>query len=160
MPATSTAATDTANRELVVTRVFDAPRALVFRAWSSPEHLTRWWGPHGFTVHVCEVDFRVGCGWHIRMKSPQGVEDRQRGVFREIVAPERIVFTYAFEDEKGRRGHETIVRVTLEEVAGKTRLTVRQAIFESTEVRDDHIRGWGEALDRLTDYVTHSSHKE
>jgi uncharacterized protein YndB with AHSA1/START domain len=160
MPATSTAATDTANRELVVTRVFDAPRALVFKAWSSPEHLTRWWGPHGFSVHVCEVDFRVGGGWHIRMKSAQGVEDRQRGVFREIVAPERIVFSYAFEDENGTRGHESIVRVTFEDVAGKTRLTVRQAVFESTEVRDDHIRGWGETLDRLNDHVTHASHKE
>jgi uncharacterized protein YndB with AHSA1/START domain len=159
MPATSTAATDP-RREVTITRVFDAPRALVFKAWTRPEHLSRWWGPHGFTVHVCEIDFRVGGAWHIRMRSPQGVEDRQRGVFREIIEPERIVFTYAFEDEDGARGHETIVTVTFAEAGGKTRLTVHQEVFESVEVRDDHVRGWGEALDRLTGCVVQALHKE
>jgi len=159
MPATSTAATDP-KREVTITRVFDAPRALVFKAWTDPEHLSRWWGPRGFTVHVCEINFRVGGGWHIRMKSPQGAEDRQRGVFREIVESERIVFTYAFEDLNGNRGHETIVTVTFADVAGKTKLTVHQEAFESVVVRDDHVRGWGEALDRLTDCIVQTSHKE
>jgi uncharacterized protein YndB with AHSA1/START domain len=153
MPATSTAATES-SREVVITRVFDAPRALVFKAWTNPEHLVRWWGPHGFTVLKCEMDSRVGGGWYIRMRSAQGREDRQRGVFREIVAPERLVFTYAFEDEVGKRGHETIVTVTFTDDAGKTRLTVHQAIFESDEMRNDHVRGWGETLERLTDYVS------
>jgi len=160
MPATNIGATESTGPELVITRVFDAPRVLVFKAWSSPEHLSRWWGPHGFTVHLCEMDFRAGGGWHVRMKSPDGVEDRQRGVFHEIVEPERIVFTYAFEDLNGNRGHETIVTVSFADVAGKTKLTVHQQVFESVVVRDDHIRGWGEALDRLTDYVEQTSYKE
>ena len=159
MPATSTAATDP-KREVTITRIFDAPRALVFKAWTQPEHLSRWWGPHAFTVHVCEMDLRVGGGWHIRMRSPQGVEDRQRGVFREIVEAERIVFTYAFEDENGIRGHETIVTVTFADAGGKTRITVHQAVFESVAMRDDHVRGWGEALDHLADYVIKAAAKE
>jgi uncharacterized protein YndB with AHSA1/START domain len=159
MPATSTAATE-ARSEVTVTRIFDAPRALVFEAFTSPEHLKRWWGPHGFTVHVCEMEARVGGAWHIRMRSPQGVEDRQRGVIREIVAPERFVFTYAFEDESGRRGHETIVTVTFADVGNKTEVTVHQGIFESVEVRDDHVRGWGEALDNFASYLNRTSHKE
>ena len=156
MPATSTAATDAATREVVITRVFDAPRALVFKVWTQPEHLSRWWGPHGFTVLKCEMDFRVGGGWYIRMRSAEGRDDRQRGVIREIVAPQRFVFTYAFEDERGQRGHETLVTVTFADEGGKTRLTVHQAIFESDEVRNDHIRGWGEALDRFEAYIARS----
>ena len=100
------------------------------------------------------------------MRSPHGVEDCQRGVFREIVEPERIVFTYAFEDfaerktsgrwsdESGNPGHESIVTVNFEDLGAKTRLTVHQAVFESTTVRDEHVRGWGEALDNLAEYVT------
>ncbi|HLI79765.1 MAG TPA: SRPBCC domain-containing protein [Candidatus Binataceae bacterium] len=159
MPATSTAATES-SRELVITRVFDAPRALVFKVWTQPEHLSQWWGPHGFTVLQCEMDFRVGGGWYIRMRSAEGREDRQRGVIREIVAPQLLVFTYAFEDERGQRGHETVVTVTFAEVGGKTMLTLHQAIFESDEVRNDHVRGWGEALERLTEYVLSASIKE
>ena len=165
MGARSIAMNESAEREVTITRVFDAPRKIVFEAWSAPEHLMRWWGPHGFTVTLCEMDFRVGGAWRLRMRSTAGVEDRQRGEFREIVAPERIVFTYAFEDfreretsgrwsnESGRPGHQTIVTVNFEDLGGKTRLTVHQAVFESVEVRDDHVRGWGEALDRFAAYM-------
>ncbi len=157
---------EAADRALEITRIFDAPRALVFKAWSAPEHLKRWWGPTGFTVLSCEMDFRVGGAWRLSMQSPQGVVDRQLGEFREIVEPERIVFTYAFEDfpqrqtsgrwskESGQPGHQTIVTVNFEDLGAKTRLTIRQAIFESAGVRDEHIRGWGEALDRFAAYVT------
>jgi len=138
---------------VTIIRDFDAPRHLVFQAWTQPEHLRRWWGPHGFTVESCEMDLRVGGGWQVRMRSPQGVVDRQRGVVREIVAPERLVFSYAFEDEHGRRGHETTVTVSFADRGGKTRLTVHHAIFESVTVRDDHVGGWGEALDHLAQYV-------
>ena len=153
MPARSTAATESAERVLVITRDFDAPRSLVFKAWTQPEHMMRWWGPHGFTVESCEMYLRVGGAWNLSMRSPAGRVDRQRGVFREIVEPERLVFTYTFVDESGNRGHETIVTVSFADVGGKTRLTVHQAIFESDEVRNDHVRGWGEALDHLAEYV-------
>jgi uncharacterized protein YndB with AHSA1/START domain len=149
----SRATTDTASRELVITRVFDAPRSLVFKAWTHPDHLKRWWGPHGFTVLSCTMDFRVGGGWSLSMQSPAGVVDRQRGLFREIVEPERLAFTYAFEDEHGKRGHETIVTLSFADLGSKTELTLRQAVFESVAVRDDHVRGWGEALDHLAEYV-------
>jgi uncharacterized protein YndB with AHSA1/START domain len=156
-------------RELTITRVFDAPRALVFKAWTTPEHMMRWWGPHGFTCLSCTMDLRVGGEWRLAMRSPAAVEDRQRGVFREIVAPERIIFTYAFEDfaerktserwseESGLPGHQTIVTVNFEDLGAKTRLTMHQAVFESNLVRDEHIRGWSEALDHLAQYVTTSA---
>ncbi len=156
MAAESSTSTESGDRGLVITRVFDAPRGLVFKAWTQPEHLMRWWGPHDFTVLKCEMDLRAGGGWYVHMRSAHGSEDRQRGVFREIVQPERLVFTYAFEDENGTHGHETIVTVTFADAAGKTRLTLRQGIFESVAMRDDHVRGWGEALDHFAEYVTKS----
>jgi uncharacterized protein YndB with AHSA1/START domain len=155
----------TANRELTLTRIFDAPRGLVFKAWTTPEHMMRWWGPQGFTCLSCAIDLRVGGTWRLAMRSPAGVEDRQRGVFREIVEPERIVFTYAFEDfaerqtsgrwsdESGNPGHETLVTVNFEDLGRQTRLTIHQAVFESVLVRDEHVRGWGETLNRLGEYV-------
>jgi uncharacterized protein YndB with AHSA1/START domain len=154
MGARSDAMNKSADRELVITRIFDAPRSLVFKAWTAPEHLMRWWGPHGFRVLSCEIDLRVGGAWRLSMRSPAGVVDRQQGVFREIVEPERLVFTYAFEDESGHAGHQTIVTVSFAEVGSKTRLTVHQALFETVTVCDDHVRGWGEALDHLAEYVT------
>ena len=153
MAAKNDRTTEPAERVLVITRIFDAPRTLVFRAWTEPEYLMRWWGPNGFTTTSCEMDLRPGGAWRVAMRSPQGREDRQRGIFREIVPPERLVFTYAFEDAAGNRGHETLVTVTFAEHEGKTKLTVNQAVFETVAVRDDHVRGWGEALDHLAKYV-------
>jgi uncharacterized protein YndB with AHSA1/START domain len=156
-----------ADRELLITRVFDAPRPLVFKAWSKPEHLMRWWGPHGCALTVCETDFRPGGSWRFCMRGPGGGEEWQQGVYREIVEPERLVFTYSFpsgsrgftEDAKGKPGHETIVTVNFYDDDGKTRLTVHQAVFENNTVRDDHIRGWNEALDHLAAYVTQAELK-
>lgn len=144
---------ESSERTRVLTRIFDAPRSLVFKAWTEREHLMRWWGPRGFTVTSCEMDLRPGGAWRLSMRSPEGREDRQRGIFREIVPPERLVFTYAFEDAGGNVGHETLVTVTFAEDEGKTKLTVNQAVFETVAVRNDHARGWGEALDRLAQYA-------
>lgn len=146
-------AEESSERTLVLTRICDAPRSLVFKAWTEREHLMRWWGPRGFTVTFCEMDLRPGGGWRISMRSPEGREDRQRGIFREITPPERLVFTYAFEDAAGIIGHETLVTVTFAEHEGKTKLTVNHAVFETVAVRNDHVRGWGEALDRLAAYA-------
>jgi uncharacterized protein YndB with AHSA1/START domain len=153
MAAKNDIATESAGRELVITRIFDAPRSLVFKAWTQPEHLMRWWGPHGYTTTSCEMNLRPGGAWRLSMRSPQGHEDRQRGIFREIVPPERLVFTYAFENAAGNSGHETLVTVIFAEHDGKTKLTVNQATFETVAVRDDHVRGWGEALDHLAKYM-------
>jgi uncharacterized protein YndB with AHSA1/START domain len=138
-----------ANRELVITRIFDAPRSLVFKAWTEPERLVRWWGPLGFKTRVSKMEVRAGGAWRFCMRSPEGIENWQQGVYLEIVEPERLVFSYAFEDTTGKPGHETRVTVTFAEDNGKTRLTVHHAVFEAVAVRDDHARGWGETLDRL-----------
>jgi len=127
----------TTDRELVITRVIDAPRRLVFKAWTQPEHIARWWGPQGFATIHCEMDVRVGGTYRFGMRSPQGTDHWKRGVYREIVEPERIVFTFAWEDADGNRGHQLLTTVTFAEQGTKTRLTLRQATFETSEGRDD-----------------------
>ncbi len=158
MAARSSAEPDATDRELLITRIFDAPRHLVFKAWTEPERLMRWWGPHGFTTTSCKMDVRPAGVWRFCMRSPDGIEQWQQGVYREIVEPERLVFTYAFEDASGKPGHQTLVTVNFSDYDGKnnlkkTRLTVRQAVFETVAVRNDHVRGWNEALDHLATYV-------
>jgi len=143
-----------ADRELVVTRVIDAPRRLVFKTWTQPEHIARWWGPQGFTTIHCEMDVRVGGAYRFGMRSPQGTEHWKRGVYREIVEPERVVFTFAWENADGTLGHELLTTVTFDEQDTKTRLTLRQAAFETTEWRDSHRQGWTSTLERLAEYLT------
>ena len=142
-----------AENELVVTRVIDAPRRLVFKAWTQPEHIARWWGPQGFTTIHCDMDVRVGGAYRFGMRSPQGTEHWKRGFYREIVEPERIVFTFAWEDADGAPGHELLTTVTFAEDGARTRLTLHQAVFATTERRDDHGRGWTSCLERFAGYV-------
>ncbi len=153
MAAGTDAVAGAPERVLVLTRLFDAPRALVFRAWTRPEHLVRWWGPKGFTTPSCEMDVRPGGAFRILMRSPEGTDHRLRGVYREIVEPERLVFTWAWEDEDGNPGHETVVTVTLAEQGARTELTLHQAVFESVTARDSHRGGWTECLERLAEYL-------
>ncbi len=152
MPAKSIDGTDS-ERVLNLTRMFDAPRSLVFKAWAHPEHVMQWWGPRGFTVLSCEMDFRIGGAWSLSMRSPEGRVDRQRGIFRDIVEPERIVFTYAFVDDRGQAGHEMVVSVSFEDLGAKTRLILHQAIFESVTLREEHVAGWSESFDNLDQLV-------
>lgn len=140
-------------RVLVITRILDAPRELVFKVWTQPEHLVRWWGPPGYTLPSCKAEFRPGGAYRYLMRSPAGIDSRLVGVFREIAAPERLVFTFAWEDEGGKLGPETLVTLTLAEHGAKTKFTLHQAVFESLTARDSHHGGWSGALDRLADYV-------
>ncbi|MGE0736820.1 MAG: SRPBCC domain-containing protein [Alphaproteobacteria bacterium] len=140
--------------ELVITRVFDAPRHLVWKVWTDPAHAEHWMGPRGFAAPHIEQDARVGGSWRLCLRPDGGGEYLwQGGVFREIKAPERIVFTFAWDGPGGRRGHESLVTVTLEEQGNKTKLTFRQAFFESVEQRDGHRVGWSSSFDRLADYA-------
>ncbi len=141
-------------RELVVTRVIDAPRRLVYRAWTQPEHLARWWGPKGFTTIHCEADIRVGGHYRFGMRSPQGTDFWKRGVFRELLEPARIVFTFAWESNDGTLGPELLTTVTLDEQGSGTQLTLHQTGFESIERRDDHVQGWTSTLERFAEYLT------
>jgi uncharacterized protein YndB with AHSA1/START domain len=152
MAATTDAAAIAAERELTITRVLDAPRSLVFKVWTEPSHLVRWWGPKNFTAPSCEMDLREGGAWRSCIRSPEGKDHWMQGVYREIVEPERVVFTFAWEED-GEPSHETLVTVTFAEENGKTRLTFHQAVFESVESRGSHHGGWSECFDRLEDYL-------
>jgi uncharacterized protein YndB with AHSA1/START domain len=153
MAARTNAAKAPVERELVVERVFDAPRRLVFRLWTQPEHAARWWGPQGFTTLLCQMDVRPGGAWRRRMRSPDGAVHVKRGVYREVVEPERLVFTYADEDAHGRLGRETLVTVSFAEAGGKTKLTLHQAAFDTAAARDAHQGGWTSCLERFADYL-------
>ena len=145
---------DPAEHELVITRVFDAPRELVFDAWTKTEHLQHWQGaPRGFTVITERSDIRPGGGFQICMRSPEGQESRLRGSYVEIVRPERLVFTHAWLDAAGNVTQETVVTVTFVARGQKTEMTLRQTGFKSTEARDGHRFGWMSALDVLADYL-------
>jgi uncharacterized protein YndB with AHSA1/START domain len=147
--------TETATgKELVLTRVFDAPRALVFKAWIDPQHFARWWGPGKFTNPVCELDARPGGVIHVVMRGPNGVDHPMGGVFHEIIEPERLVFTTtAFFDEAGKPRLRVLNTVTFEETGGKTKLTLIARVVESTPEVAAPIagmkEGWTQSLERL-----------
>jgi uncharacterized protein YndB with AHSA1/START domain/alpha-beta hydrolase superfamily lysophospholipase len=152
-------------QELVVTRDFDAPRGLVFKAWTDPAHLARWWGPQGYTMPHCTIDLRVGGSFLYCMRSPAGIDIWSTGVYREIVEPERIVYTDSFADEQGNivpATHygmsadfplEMLQTVTFEERDGKTRVTLRHAGIPAGEDREGTYAGWRETFDRLADLL-------
>jgi uncharacterized protein YndB with AHSA1/START domain len=143
-----------ADRKLVLTRTFDAPRALVFKVWTDPGHVARWWGPHDFTNPVCELDVRPGGAILIHMAAPDGTVYPMKGVFREIVEPERIVFSSgAVEDDDGNPGLEVLMTVTFTERAGKTTLTLEAAVVKATPeaawALEGMEAGWTQSLERL-----------
>ena len=139
-------------REIRMTRLFDAPRALIFEAMSKPEHIKRWWGclGEGYSVPVCEVDLRPGGAWRFVNRTPKGQDVTFYGVYREVAPPERVVFTEIFEQFPDT---ESVVTAVLTEENGKTRLTVT-CLYPSVDVRDMVIksgmeRGAGLSYDRL-----------
>ncbi|HEY2703228.1 MAG TPA: SRPBCC domain-containing protein [Candidatus Dormibacteraeota bacterium] len=149
MAPTTSESTTSADRELLLTRVLDAPRALVFRAWTDPEHLVRWWGPKGFTTPSCTMDVRPGGAWRICMRGPDGVDHWVWGVYREVVEPERLVTTWAWEEPDGSSGRETVLTVTFEEQGTRTALTLHHARFGDAVECENHRNGWSQILDRL-----------
>jgi uncharacterized protein YndB with AHSA1/START domain len=151
-------------RELVIVRIFDAPRELFWKYWTEPEYFKRWWGPEGFTTTVSRIDFRVEGVYLNCLKSPEGENYWSTGVYREIIEPERIVYTDSFSDSEGNQVPasyyemsvnwplELLVTVTLEEYEGqKTRLTLKHAGFPTGEDRDLTKDGWNESLDKLAE---------
>ena len=133
-----------------MTRTFDAPRERVFRAWTEPEQLVKWWGPKGFTVPDHTIDVRPGGAWRTTMRSPEGNDHIVAGVYHEITPPERLVFTWGWETE-GPRGHETVVTIELHERDGGTELQLTQELFENETSRDMHHQGWSGCMDSLDD---------
>lgn len=140
---------DTSTETLVLTRVFNAPRALVFKLWTEPEHVARWWGcPQTGTVDF-RNDLRPGGEFTAVMNLEGGATHRIWGTYREIVEPERLVFTWSWRGSEGFAGRDTLVTVTLAEKDGGTEVTLRHEAFAETEARDLHGQGWGSSLDRL-----------
>lgn len=147
---------DVAENQVVYTRVFAAPRDLVFEAWTRPEHVRRWWGPRGFTVTVCEIDLRPGGAYRFVQRGPDGNDYPFKGEYREIVPPERLVYTQIF-DVPGLSDHVLLVTGTFDEHEGGTLFTGR-LLFESTEDRvaamdTGMAQGMAETLDRLEEYL-------
>jgi uncharacterized protein YndB with AHSA1/START domain len=141
-----------------MTRVFDAPRALVWKAWTDPVHLARWWGPRMFTNPVCEVDPRPGGAIRIHMQGPDGSVYPMSGTFVEVVEPERLIYTAgALHDESGTPGLETHNTVTFDEHDGKTTLTQRIVVTRATAEAADALAGmeigWSQSLDRLAELL-------
>ena len=141
------------DREIVLTRVFDAPRRMVFDAFSKPELLKRWFGPRGWSLEVCEVDFKVGGGFRFVLRGPDGKAMGMRGVYREIVPPERSVHMESFDDYPG----ESQVTAVFVEEGGRTTMTAT-VLYPSKEVRDIVLQtgmehGAAESYDKLAELL-------
>jgi uncharacterized protein YndB with AHSA1/START domain len=148
--------TERKDRELVFTRIFDAPRELVWMAWTDPEHIARWWGPNGFTTTTYSMDFRPGGVWRYVMHGPDGTEYQNQVVYLEIVKPERLVLKHSGGEDTEKVTHQNSVTFVAE--GEKTRLTMR-LLFESAKemkrVVDTYgaIEGAKQSLARLAEYV-------
>ncbi|WP_454853649.1 SRPBCC family protein [Rhizobium binxianense] len=136
-------------REIVLIRDIDAPRDLVFSLWTKPEHLIHWWGPTHCSAPSVSVDLREGGAWRHCILAPDGKEYWSHGRYVEVAPPERLVFTFAWENEPGKPEHEMQVTIELQEKGEGTRL-----VFRKRELPDDtefrlQTEGWAEALEKV-----------
>lgn len=158
------------SEEFVISRLFDAPRALVWKAWTEPERLKQWWGPKGFKVHTCKVDLRSGGTFQYGMTAPDGSDMWGRFIYREIVAPEKLVFIVSFSDSSGGVTRhpwspnwplQILSTVLFEAQGGKTKVTVRWGPYEASEVerktfeegRPSMQQGWSGTLEQLEEHL-------
>ena len=149
-------ALDTTEREIVTTRTFDAPRDLVFKAWTDPKHVAEWWGPNGFTNTIIEMNVRPGGVWRFIMHGPDGTDYPNRTVFHEVVEPERLVYTHDSDIDDDPDGFH--VTVTFEARGHKTIVTMR-ALLKSVEAcvkakAFGAVEGGKQTLERFAEYVT------
>lgn len=166
MTARRDARTEPLGPMVTISHIFDAPPAAVFKAWTEPEQVMHWWGPNGFTTPVCKIDLRPGGAWHYCMRSPEGRDYWSKGIYGEIIEPERIVSTDFFSDKDGNKIQPTYygmgadwpaemqVTVTFAAQDGKTKLTVQQSVPESLAKSAGAIEGWAQSLDRLAAHLT------
>jgi len=154
--ATSSPATEPSDREIVFTRLFDAPRELVWEAWTDPQQVVQWWGPRGFTTTTHEMAVRPGGVWRFIMHGPDGTDYPNKIVYTEVVPPERLAYTHGSDD--GDESGQFQVTVTFTDQDGKTRLTMR-SLFASAEERDKVVKEYGaieggnQTLDRLAEHL-------
>jgi uncharacterized protein YndB with AHSA1/START domain len=139
--------------ELTITREIKAPRARVFAAWTDISQVSLWWAPRGFTLLECEIDLRPGGIWLRRMRGSDGRITVKHGVYREILPPERLVFTYNTQHPDGSIEPETVVTVTFADLGGRTQLTLHHCGFATEQAAIDHRGGWTSGLERFADFM-------
>jgi uncharacterized protein YndB with AHSA1/START domain len=146
-----------ANKELTITRIINAPRELVFKVWTDPNHLAQWWGPHGFTNPLCEVDAKAGGKILIHMKGPDGVVYPMSGMYKEVVVPEKLVFVSWQVDANNKALFEVQNTITFAEENGKTKLTMHASVSKITADAAPYLAGmeigWNQTLERLDNYM-------
>jgi uncharacterized protein YndB with AHSA1/START domain len=144
-------------RDLTLTRSIDASPEIVFKAWTDPQQLAKWWGPQHFTNPVCEVDLRVGGTMYIVMRGPDGNDHPMKGVYREIIPAQKLAFTNIAVDLKGNHLLEGFTTVTFAEENGKTRLTVVTGAVGLVPIAEQMLEGmeagWGQTLDCLEEFL-------
>lgn len=154
MAAGNAAAAESGDRELTITRVFDAPRAMVWKVWTDPDHMVNWLGPKGFTGKIIKIDARPGGSYRFEMRAPDGSDHWVQGVYHDVAELERVAYTWAWADGDGNAtSPETVVTVTFADEGARTRLSLHQAIFESVNARNQHNEGWASCLDKLAEYL-------
>ena len=143
--------------EVTLTRIFNAPRELVWKAWTDPAMLARWWGPHGFTNPLCEADVRPGGKILIHMRAPDGTVFPMTGTFDEVAEPECLVFRAVPVDDQGTALLESLTTVTLHDLGGKTKVIVHASAVPLQPVADGMLKGmepgWSQSLERLAEVV-------
>jgi uncharacterized protein YndB with AHSA1/START domain len=146
-----------AQREVTLTRIFDAPVQLVWAAWTEPRHLAQWWGPKSFTNPVCELDLRSGGAIRIHMQAPDGAVYPMTGSFEEIVPCERLVFKSVARDLEGEPLLEGLNTITFEDAGGKTKVTVHSRAVGIAPIAPQMLAGmemgWSQSLDKLAELV-------
>ena len=159
MPATENSAAESSASHakplgLTITRIFDAPRELVWKLFTEPEHLVRWMGPRNFEARNFTQDARVGGAWRGMLHPTDGGKDLwQGGTFRAIDPPSHVSYTFAWDAESGLPTNETIVTLDFEAHGNKTKLTFHQTGFPSEGERDGHRGGWSESFDKFEEYL-------
>ena len=153
MPTVSDTTSGTA-RELTIVRLFDAPRDLVFRCWTDPDHLASWFGPAGFTAPSVTANAVEGGTWRICIRDAEGAEHWASGGYVEVVAPERLVFSFRWDTGDERQQLEdSLVTITFADRDGKTEMTFHQSGFVTDASRDGHVDGWRETFDDLAAHL-------
>jgi uncharacterized protein YndB with AHSA1/START domain len=169
MSTATFAPTPATQHELRITRVFNAPRSAVWKAWTDSEQAKQWSGPRGFTLMHAHHDIRPGGKWRgclHRDHPDKGCGDRsqmdlwQEGLYLEVVPEERLVFTFRWDNRDGQPTPETTVTISFEEHNGKTTMHFHQAFFKTAEDHDGHRGGWNSSFDRLEDHLATTAPKE
>ena len=151
-------------RTIVISRIVDAPRQLVFQAFTEPAHLSQFWGPKGTTAPVCEVDLRVDGAFRVEMRGPDGTVYPCTGIYREIVPPERIVYAATTADDNpcgGGLPPRSVVTITFAAIGGKTKITIRALLASRTDrkaaIAGGYNSGWTDSLDRLAESMANKA---